>query len=235
MKVLDLFSGLGGFHSGFWPEDQVETLDNNRDGQFSPTFKMGIDEFTPSRAYDVVLVGLPCQEFSRHQMRGLHRHIKNWHGSEKLPSLANLFHAIRIIVQSRASFWCLECVLGSIEFLTPILGGYSFRCGMRWFWSNFPVNQALVDHTWYSPKFGCRFDSQDFARAKGFPRTIYRHTAIHTRSERSFICADISGFIRRSIEDAAVYRSCTEPQNIESLQKALSSASCFRQNRPARG
>jgi len=133
MKVLDLFSGLGGFSQAFKDRGHtVHTLDNNP--EFRTTWTYDIKEFQPVLEYDVILASPPCTEFSKASMPD------SWNNNRKVnPDTELVEEAMRIIRVSQPTYWVLENVRGSRPFIEPILGKYRKRVGSRYLWGNFPI------------------------------------------------------------------------------------------------
>jgi hypothetical protein len=185
MKVLDLFAGLGGFSEAFVKNGcTVHTLDNGAMeglGDTKWTFNKDIREFhCKPGEYDVILIGLPCQPYSRWGMRGLI--AKNWkHKKSPIvpePDNALLKEAMRIVNECKPKYWALENVHGGVTPISQILGRPKLRVGFRWFWGNFPLTQADVKHEWYKKKFTPRSEKQYLGH--------YSRTTPATRSKIEF-------------------------------------------------
>jgi len=71
-KVLDLFSGLGGFSSAFWDDDDCQVIRVDNDPRFDPTILIDINKTQELISilqgwghshFDVILASPPCVEF----------------------------------------------------------------------------------------------------------------------------------------------------------------------------
>lgn len=149
MKVLDLFSGLGGFSEAFLKSgDEVCRVENNpllaevpettiqdvkdmrnrlrrfeRDGQ-------------PIRKIDLVLASPPCLEFSL--AYSAPRSIANREGKEWNPSLELLEITLEIIKIIQPRWWVIENVMGSQRYFER-LGLIPHQIhGSCVFYGNFP-------------------------------------------------------------------------------------------------
>lgn len=128
MRVLDLFSGLGGFSAAFkHREHEVVTIDI--DERFKPDIVADILDIRDSDlpTFDVVLASPPCLEFSRESMP--------WKRTGKMPSMELVNHTLRLIEGLNPSCWVLENVKGAV----PYLGSPTKRVGSRYLWGDFPL------------------------------------------------------------------------------------------------
>ena len=131
MKVLDLFSGLGGFSQAFRDRGhEVVTVDI--EAGFRPSIRADIRHLPikSSARFDVILASPPCDEFAKASMPWLRKDAK--------PDITLLKATIRVIHELRPRFWVIENVRGAIPFFHPVLGRYRQRCGSRYLWGNFP-------------------------------------------------------------------------------------------------
>lgn len=133
MRVLDLFSGLGGFSQAFRDRGhEVVTVDI--DAEFRPSIRGDVRYLPIKRGayFDVILASPPCDEFSKASMP--------WHRDTANPDKGmELVHAaIRVINDINPQFWVIENVRGAIKYFKPVLGGYRKRCGSRYLWGVFP-------------------------------------------------------------------------------------------------
>jgi hypothetical protein len=132
MRVLDLFSGLGGFSEAFRRRGhEVVTVDI--DPTFKPTICKDVRELKPEDIpgpWDVVLASPPCDEFARESMP--------WSKTGVRPSTELAEVTIRLIEQLRPRWWVIENVRGAVPYLKPILGSPVKRCGSRYLWGIFP-------------------------------------------------------------------------------------------------
>jgi len=128
MKVLDLFSGLGGFSQAFRDRGHhVITVDIEKN--FKPSVVADV-RFLPIRGkFDIILASPPCDEFSKASMP--------WYDGV-VPDMTLLKATVQIIQELKPRFWVIENVRGAIPYFEPYLGGYRQRCGSRYLWGNFP-------------------------------------------------------------------------------------------------
>lgn len=149
-RVLDLFSGLGGFSKAFVERGHtVHTLDNGRDVNSSDcTYNMNVFEFScKENQYDIIIAGVPCTEYARWGFRGCNPYLRD----TPPPDNKLLIQTLKIIQQCKPKYWVIENVRSSVKFINEIAGKFKKRIGQRWFWGNFPEFES--DHGWYLPKF----------------------------------------------------------------------------------
>lgn len=127
MRVLDLFSGLGGFSEAFVRAgDEVVRIENNPLLSEVPLTQMQDvfevrdrlqrfqDEGQPIREYDLLLAGPPCREFSL--AYGAPRAVAQRNGEEFEPSMDLLEATMDIIRITNPRYWVIENVIGSIKY-----------------------------------------------------------------------------------------------------------------------
>ena len=154
MRVLDLFSGLGGFSEAFvLAGDEVVRIENNPLLSEVPCTQMQNvlevrdrllrfqEEGQPIREYDLLLAGPPCREFSLAYSSP--RSIAHRNGEDYKPSMELVQATLDIIKITKPRYWVIENVIGSISYfealgLTPrqihgphvLYGNFSmFECG----------------------------------------------------------------------------------------------------------
>ena len=136
MRVLDLFSGLGGFSEAFvLAGDEVARVENNPLLSEVPCTTMQDvlamrdrlhlyhAQGQPIREYDVLLAGPPCREFSLAYSAPRSKAMRN--GEEFEPSMELLEATLDIIRITKPKWWVIENVVGSIKYfealgLTPV-------------------------------------------------------------------------------------------------------------------
>lgn len=131
MKVLDLFSGLGGFSKAFGERGHnVITVDI--EPMFRPSIVADVRYLNLRGDFDVILASPPCDEFSKAAMP--------WHRDKANPEkgLELVYATMRIIKDIKPRFWVIENVRGAIKYFKPTLGNYQKRCGSRFLWGVFP-------------------------------------------------------------------------------------------------
>jgi hypothetical protein len=127
MRVLDLFSGLGGFSEAFVRAgDEVLRVENNPLLSEVPFTTMQDvfevrdrllqfqEEGQPIREYDVLLAGPPCREFSLAYSSP--RSIAHRNGEDFEPSMKLLEATLDIIRITKPRYWVIENVVGSIKY-----------------------------------------------------------------------------------------------------------------------
>jgi len=154
MKVLDLFSGLGGFSEAFVKHGhEVLRIDNNPLLSEVPNTQI-IDIFafrdelvshiaaghTISQP-DVILAAPPCLQFSNayHAPKS----IAARNNQEYNPNMDLLNVALEIINLLKPKWWVIENVVGSIKYFQTDLGSPRQKIGAFVFWGNFPMIHVL--------------------------------------------------------------------------------------------
>ena len=129
MRVLDLFSGRGGWSKVFAERGhQVDTLDIA--DQFAPTYCTSIIGWHPEKKYDVVLASPPCTEFSKSSMP--------WYKNIE-PDMTLLEETLRVIIEADPKYYVIENVRGAVPYFTEILDPPVARFGSRYLWGDFPI------------------------------------------------------------------------------------------------
>lgn len=131
LKMLDLFSGLGGASSAMrergWSVDRVEI-----NPRLCPDRVWDdVRTFHPAGSYDLVWASPPCTEFARESMP--------WIRTGNDPSLDLVREAQRIIGEVSPRFWAIENVRGSLKWLRPVLGEPVAKVGACYLWGNLPL------------------------------------------------------------------------------------------------
>lgn len=127
MRVLDLFSGLGGFSEAFVRGgDEVVRIENNPllsevpqtslEDVFEVRDRLQIYEENgyPIRSYDVLLAGPPCRDFSLAYSSP--RSVAQRNGEPYEPSMDLLEATLDIIRITKPRYWVIENVIGSIKY-----------------------------------------------------------------------------------------------------------------------
>jgi site-specific DNA-cytosine methylase len=146
MRMLDLFSGLGGASEAFvqHPDWTVIRIDSEPLLESVPhTFIMDIASFNPDSyiEFDLIWASPPCTQFSTANQN-------------RVPALGIplVQAAIDIIKAANPRCWIIENVKGSIKHLQPLLGPPRLILGPYVFWGNFPL--FWVDMEGYSKMEG---------------------------------------------------------------------------------
>lgn len=135
MRMIDLFSGLGGASRAMKERGwQITTVDNNPD--FNPNITANILTFeytgpTP----DLIWASPPCQEFSKSCLP------PSWACNRKKPDpdVSLMLAAKRIIDQVKPRYWVIENVRGAVRYFKPYLGPVRKKTGSRYLWGEFPI------------------------------------------------------------------------------------------------
>lgn len=150
MRVLDLFSGLGGFSEAFLQAgDEVVRVENNPLLQDIPATSMDDvlavrDRLTDyqergigMREYDVLLAGPPCREFSLAYSSP--RSIAHRNGEDYEPSMELLEATLDIIRITKPRYWVIENVVGSAEYFARAGLTVRQQHGPHQLYGNFPM------------------------------------------------------------------------------------------------
>jgi hypothetical protein len=131
MKVLDLFSGLGGFSEAFLlAGDEVVRVENNPLLSEVPNtsiedvkamrdrLRQFKEEGQPIRQIDLIVASPPCLEFSMAYYSP--RAVASRNGEEWNPSMELIKVTLEIIQIVKPRWWVIENVIGSISYFEPI-------------------------------------------------------------------------------------------------------------------
>ena len=142
LKVIDLFSGLGGWTQSFMKSHKYTVERYDSDPWLRDVENTEIVDLTEKRISSYysphLLVGSPpCYEFSL--AHSAPRSIAMRNGEEFSPSMDCVL-AFREHVESLTpKFWLMENVKGSAEFINPIMGEPRQIIGPFILWGNFPL------------------------------------------------------------------------------------------------
>lgn len=152
MKIVDLFSGLGGFSQAFVERGHdVITLD--LDPRFKPTIVADIREIRyPSLSLngdiDVVLASPPCKAFS---VASIPHHWKDHKPGLKVAEAVGIVaNALRLIAEIQPTYWVLENPCGMLKRMIgdPKETIYLCSYGTKWkkptdLWGRYPGKLKL--------------------------------------------------------------------------------------------
>lgn len=131
LKMLDLFSGLGGASEAMivrgW---NVIRIDNVT--KFKPDIVADLIHFRPKGNYDLIWASPPCTDFARWAM-------PESFGPRRIPHLDLFKASIEIIQQLKPRFWIIENVRGSRMWVKELLGVPTQVIGPYNFWSNLNI------------------------------------------------------------------------------------------------
>ena len=114
MKILDLFSGLGGFSQAFKDKGH-EVITFDRDPDFHADWICNINELSELPKADVILASPPCNAFSVMNIG------KNWtkDGRAKTEKAkearALVLHTLSLIYDCEPRFWVMENPVGKLR------------------------------------------------------------------------------------------------------------------------
>ena len=152
MKMLDLFSGLGGASEAMLANGwEVLRIENNPELALVPNTKiMCIYDLAKNIELNIangvvpiqsklVWASPPCTDFSDGYAAA--KSVARRAGEDYYPQNAidMVLEAKRIIDMLQPQYWILENVRGSIEFLTPILGKPTLIIDSIVLWGRFPI------------------------------------------------------------------------------------------------
>lgn len=150
MRVLDLFSGLGGFSEAFLlAGDEVMRVENNwllsevpcTSMQDVLTMRDRLRDYQnrgePIRTVDVLLAGPPCREFSLAYSSP--RSIAHRQGEKFEPDMTLLEATLEIIQILQPRVWVIENVVGSAEFFARAGLTVRQQHGPHQLYGNFPM------------------------------------------------------------------------------------------------
>jgi hypothetical protein len=148
MRVLDLFSGLGGASEAFLRAgDEVIRIENNPELFHIPEtilFDINSKEFDnfvmnelwPNKPIDLVWASPPCLEFS--MAYNAPKSVARREGINFKPNMELVLHAKEIIDYLQPKYWVIENVMGAQEFFNPIFGKPTQIINSFCLWGNFP-------------------------------------------------------------------------------------------------
>lgn len=138
MRMLDLFSGLGGASQAM-RQRGWDVVSVDADPAFNCTITADLTSWTPAGlgAFDLVWASPPCTEFSRD-------HLPWLRGKYPPPCLDLVRAALRIIAAVRPTFWVVENVRGAIRWFRPLLGPVRQQLGPLFLWGDFPRLDVVV-------------------------------------------------------------------------------------------
>ena len=149
MKMLDLFSGLGGASEAFLQNGwEVQRIEHNPELGLVPETKImciydfgkWVDQYADlfPAGVDLVWASPPCTDFSDGYSSPKSQAIRanvDYHPEEATELVKE---AKRIIDVIKPKYWIIENVRGSIKYLKPILGEPSLIIDSIVLWGRFP-------------------------------------------------------------------------------------------------
>lgn len=156
MRVLDIYSGLGGFSEAFVRSgDEVLRVENNpllsevpyttmQDVRaMAERLHLYHAQGQPIREYDVLLAGVPCDEFSFgfHAPQAIAARAGEYDTYE--PDMTDLECALDIIRITKPRFWIIENVVGSIKHFAEYGLTPRMIVGSHVLYGNFPLFEKI--------------------------------------------------------------------------------------------
>jgi hypothetical protein len=150
MKMLDLFSGLGGASESMLRNSwEVQRIEKNPELSLVPNthiqdiYDLGswLDENVEDYPIDIDLIWAspPCTEFSDGFSSPKSKAIRNNENYEPDDAIKMVMETKRIIDLCQPKYWIIENVRGSIKFLKPILGEPTLIIDSIVLWGRFPI------------------------------------------------------------------------------------------------
>ena len=158
LRVLDLFSGLGGFSEAFLRAGHdVVRLDNNsmmidiEGTQIYDVTKVLQDDSHAQMwgSFDVILASPPCLDFSLAYSAPRPRAERE--GRTYFPDLTCLESAIRFDEILKPTYFIVENVAGSIKYFRPYLGDFRQKIGPFVLYGRCP--QIVMPYDWHHSKY----------------------------------------------------------------------------------
>ena len=146
-KVLDLFSGLGGFSSAFWDDEDCHVIRVDNNPEFDPTICIDInkvDELINILAgwghdkFDLILASPPCIEFYKVGAPW----FEDYYGKE--PDMSLLLSTMKIINHFAPPIYVIENTKSGKKWIEPHIGNISHRIGPYFLWGHFPKFDCVV-------------------------------------------------------------------------------------------
>jgi len=153
MKILDLYSGLGGASEAFVEAGHdVVRIDNNPAMCHVPHTRIADSSFAynfiAQEKFDLIWASPPCREFSN----GFNapKPTAAREGRDFTPDINDLTKAMNIIGWLEPKYWIIENVVGAIKDFEPYLGEPKQIIGSFVLWGHFP--QLIVPRDWVHTK-----------------------------------------------------------------------------------
>jgi hypothetical protein len=146
-KVLDLFSGLGGFSSAFWDDEECHVIRVDNDSRFDPTICIDINrteelitilEAWGHTEFDLILASPPCVEFYKVGAPW----FPDYYGKE--PDMSLLLSAMKIIDHFQPPIYIIENTKSGRKWIEPHIGNIRHRIGPYFLWGHFPKFDCIV-------------------------------------------------------------------------------------------
>ena len=164
LRVLDLYSGLGGASEAFVEGGHhVVRVENNPALKHIPHTKIADASWAynllSEEKFDLVWSSPPCVEFSRTSMPWTRKKLPE----DFEPSMEDVEKSRHIIKWLRPRYWVIENVRGAIPYFEPLLGEARQKIGPFVLWHNLP--QIILPRNFGHTKAGADVWSSDPLRA----------------------------------------------------------------------
>ena len=160
MKMLDLFSGLGGASEAFLQNGwEIKRIENNMllksvpnttimdVVQFEQQLESYVAQYGESEQIKLVWASPPCTAFSTGWSSPKMIAARNGENYEPGEAIELVKSAKNIIDILNPQYWVIENVRGSIKHLKPILGEPTIIAGPYVLWGRFPTFEFDVTET----------------------------------------------------------------------------------------
>jgi site-specific DNA-cytosine methylase len=160
-KVLDLFSGLGGWSSAFWDDEDCQVIRVDNDDRFDSTICIDINktdelirilEGWGHTEFDLILASPPCVEF--------YKVDKPYYPEEygKTPDMSLVESTMQIINHFQPPIYVIENSKHGKKWIEPHIGKVSHKIGSYFLWGHFPkffcqVESKFKNDPWSSDPF----------------------------------------------------------------------------------
>ena len=137
MRVLDLCSGLGGFHWAF-EEDGADVISVDINPKFNPVEVADVInwQYQGNEPVDIILASPDCTQFCKESLP------MSWACNQQNPPNINMRLAMnikRIIKEVNPRYWIVENVRGAVGYFSLLFGDVRKVSGSRYFWGVFPI------------------------------------------------------------------------------------------------
>jgi len=145
MRMLDLYSGLGGASQAFVNDDQwsVHRIEKSRlmaEVEFT-TIQDAMKVKPELNQYDLIWASPPCRDFS--DACDSPKSVARRERQSYEPDMSLLLKAIDIIETVKPKWWVIENVRGAQEYFTPLIGSVRQKVGPFYLWGKFPILTGL--------------------------------------------------------------------------------------------
>jgi len=146
-KVLDLFSGLGGFSSAFWDDPNCHVVRVDNDPRFDSTICIDINETDKlikilegwgHTKFDLILASPPCVEFYKVSAPW----FEDYYG--KKPDMSLVISAMQIIDHFKPPIYVIENTKSGKKWIEPLIGNNKHKIGAYFLWGQFPNFSCVV-------------------------------------------------------------------------------------------